>query len=65
MLCHFEKPYPAFTMGLNYGLYLKIECVSAIMTLECSIVKGIPFDYAECMRHYELGKIVPAKLDSL
>jgi hypothetical protein len=40
MFFHFKKEKPAFTIGLNYGLYLRVECVGAIMTTETNLYKG-------------------------
>jgi hypothetical protein len=40
ILVHFRERRPVFTIGLNYGLYLRVECVGAILTVDASIFKG-------------------------
>ena len=40
ILVHFRERRPVFTIGLNYGLYLRVECVGAILTVDASVFKG-------------------------
>jgi hypothetical protein len=50
IIVHFAHKHPTFTLGLNYGLYLKIECIGAILSMEACMVKGTVEDFGESMR---------------
>jgi hypothetical protein len=63
ILVHFSHTHPSFTLGLNYGLYLKIECIGAILSMEACMVKGTIEDFGQSMRDVQQGKRRVIRLD--
>lgn len=50
LLYSFREPYYAFTIGLDNGLYLEIECHSAIIVSEYDLFKGSEEDHIKASR---------------